>query len=148
MKEANPEQKIFDFVVANSREMIFNETGVKAVLAKMQAAEPAKAIGHTAGMILKSVQGGIKEQGLQIPPTVLSAAYKEVIGDLVELASVNGIIPEESKREVAIQAAQTGVEMLKNVKQAKAAQATQPAQPAQPMPPVSKGGLINETMGA
>lgn len=99
MGQAN---KMYDWVMLQVRESIFNDQGIQAVLGKIRSADdPVAGIGHTAAMLIRSVVSGAKEKGASVPKEVLSAAFKETVGDLVELAVAAKVIGEEQKVQVA-----------------------------------------------
>ncbi len=147
------QQKMFDMVMANVRGMIFNDAGIKGVLDKIQSAEkgPVQGVAHTAAMLVKSVDGGIKQQGKMVPQPVLFGALRGAVGDLTEVAAAANIIPEEEKPKVAQAALPEAAQYLKQPQPAQgqqppgAAPGMQPA-PAQPSPQVD--GIVNSAMGA
>ena len=155
-KKATPEQKqMFDGVMLNARKMIYDDTGVKTVVDKVSQSEngPAAGIGHTAAMILKSIKGGLEQQGRTIPPEVMLGALKETVGDVTDVAVAAKVLPEEQKIPTAQEAMRMGARFLsqKPPQQAQEGQAApqQAAPPPMPTPgqaPVD--GLIKQATGA
>lgn len=146
-------QEMFDLVMANVRGSIFTDIGVQAAVNKIREAEggPVQGIAHTAAMLVKSVDGGIRQQGRTVPQSVLFGALRGAVGDLTEVAAAAKIVPEEEKPKVAQAALPEAARFLKQPKAPE--QPGQPPQapgmapaPAQPSPQV--GGIVNAAMGA
>lgn len=157
--KADPQQqKMYDIVMLQAREMIFNDVGMKSVVEQIGSAEkgPASGIGYTAAMLMKSVQGGLKEKGKRVPPEVLTGAYAETVADLTEVAVAAKLVPEEQKSVVAKQALAEGGAAFRGAGKPQPAQPHGAAPPAaQPAPPPARqpglpsvGGLVKQAMGA
>jgi hypothetical protein len=101
------EQKLYDLVMTQAQAIVYNEHGVQAVVEKLKAMRdnPAKAIGHSAAMILRSVKGGLAKANVDVPDDVLFHAGTELVADLTELATAAKVISED-------QAAQVGQEAI------------------------------------
>lgn len=137
--KADPaQQEMFDLVMANVRGMIFDDQGVNTVIEKIRGAEggPAQGIGHTAAMVVKSVNGGIAKQGKQVPQPVMYGALRGAVGDLTEVSAAAKVIPEEQKPQVAQQALPLAVKFLGGQDK------------PQPQTAPQLDGIINSAMGA
>ena len=149
-KQKAPEkaQRQYDIVMLQVRGMIFSEFGIKAVVEQIQSAEggPAKGIGYTAAMLMKSVSGALKKKGKKVSPEILKGAFAETVADLVEVAVAAKVIGEKDKQAVGRQALAEGAKVFK--------EASQPAgqSPRGPMlgaqPPAPEGGIVQTAMGA
>jgi hypothetical protein len=137
-KASSEQQRMYDIVMLQVRGMVFNDGGIQTTLEQIKGAEkgPARGIGYTAAMLIKSVQGGLKEKGKKIPPEILMGAYAETVADLTEIAVAAGIVPEEAKAEVAKAAMADGAQIFRASGQKK------PAQPA------GQPGIIKQASGA
>ena len=134
-----PAQKMYDWVMLQAREMMFNDQGIQSIIGKIQSADdPAKGIGHTAAMLMRSVSSGAAEKGSRVSPQVLAAAFKETVGDLTEIAVAAKLVPEEAKAQVAASAIQQGAAFFKK-----------PATPEQaPQGAPQAPGIVQSAMGA
>lgn len=143
--KATPDQQsMYDVIMVQVRNMIYNDQGMKTVLEQIKSAEagPQRGIGYTAAMLMKSVKGGIEKQGKTVPPDILMAAYAETVADLTEVAVAANIVPEDQKAAIAKAAMADGAKIFQQASKKK------PAQPAQPMPPPAQPGLIKQAAGA
>lgn len=148
-KQVTPqEQSMYDTIAVSARGIIFGEQGFKATLEKLTSGEDiGKSIGHTAAMILRSVEGGIKKQGRQVPPAILIQAADDVLSDLIDIAEAAKLIDKKHESEIAKQALDEILRVLTTVGRQQKAQQQPGAQPA-PQQPQSQGGLVQQAMGA
>lgn len=168
MKANQQQQSLYDYMMANVRHIVFNDQGVKTLLDKVQSSDggPVQGIGHTSAMLVRSVSGGLAQQGMEPPQDVVFGALRGTVSDLTEVAAAAKVIPDEQKTQVAQGALADAVNTFKSAKTPSAIgskefpggspQATQPMQPgqaapAQPMgaqPSPQVGGIINQAMKA
>ncbi len=82
------EQQQYDIVVTAGLNLIFGKQSFPEVVAKLvgQKDNIAVVLGHTAAMILMSVNGGVKKQGKMIPADVMYGAGQEIVSSLCDLA--------------------------------------------------------------
>lgn len=100
------EQKLYDLVMTQAQAIVYNEHGVQAVVDKLKAMpdNPAKAIGHTAAMLLRSVKGGLARAKIDVPDDVLFHAGTELVADLTELATAAKVITQDQAPHVGQEA--------------------------------------------
>lgn len=122
------EQQDYDLFMVNVREMMYSEQGTPFILQQIQSSEqgPAKGIGYTAAMIIKSIKGGFEQKGKKVEPQVLKTAFMETVADLVDLAIASGMIEESQKKEIAQQALSQGAEIYKSSPKAPQGQPQRP----------------------
>lgn len=144
-EQASPqEQAMYDAVATSARGIIFGEQSFKMVLEKLTSSpNPGESIGHTAAMVLRSVESGIKKKGKQVPPDVLIAASDDVITDLVDIAEASKMIEKEQEGEIAKQALDEAVKVLTQKPGQPPPEAMPQSQPPQPPQPQ---GLVGQVM--
>jgi hypothetical protein len=139
------EQKQYDVVMVNVREILYSEYGLKAALDQVRTAQggPAQGIGNAAAMTVKSVFTGLKEKGKNVDPKVLAGALAETVADLTELCVSAGLVQENEKKAVSKAAMAEASKALKGATQQGAPATKQGAQqPQQPQ------GLVQNAMEA
>lgn len=135
------QQKQFDVVMVNVREILYSEYGLKAALDIVRGAKegPAQGIGIAASNVLKSVYTGLKQKGKNADQKVVAGALAETVADITELCVSAGLVPEEQKQEIGKAAMGYASQALKSP-----AKPSKPPQPQQPAPQ----GLVQNAMGA
>lgn len=100
------EQALYDFVMVQAHENLYSEQGVKSLMEKFSSMKDRIpfAVGHTAAMLMRSVGGGLEQNGIPVDQNVLFHAGTELVADIVEIAVAAKIIPEEQAAEVGQQA--------------------------------------------
>jgi len=96
------EQAQYDTTMTMLLHAIYGKEAFPQILAKLGSGRdnPAHIIGHTAAMLIRSVSGGVKEQGKQIPDDILFAVGQEVVSELIEIAIGSDIIKKEEAQKV------------------------------------------------
>ena len=96
------EQKMYDTVVVAGLHQIFDEKMIGIITDKLKAGQSniSGAIGHTATMIMRSVDTSVQNQGKQIPDDVMFAAGQEIVSALVEVAISAKLMNEKQKDAV------------------------------------------------
>lgn len=116
------EQAMYDnFVGAALHQIWQDDMSHQAIMRKMKDEGPGnigKAIGHTAAMLCRSIEGGLKRAGREIPEDVLFAGAQEVVENLIEMADAAGMIPEEKKETIFEEAVLEGTKAYADAKQA------------------------------
>lgn len=111
----NKPQRQYDIFMLAVRESIYSEHGLNAALSQIRTANGGvpTGIGYTAAMAVKSVKGGIEQQGKKVKPEIVQAAYMETVADLTELAISAGMVEKNQKKQVATEAAKAGVKFFR-----------------------------------
>lgn len=100
------EQRQYDLVMQQARGILFgkgdDDSGFRIVLDKLGQGRKqiGETIGHTAAMVLLSVQKGIAKKGRQVPPEILFHAGDEVIDDLIEIAEAAKLMDAKDTERV------------------------------------------------
>jgi len=150
MKANEKSQRQYDIIMLQIREMIFNDNGgLEMVLDQVKSVEggPAKGIGYTAAMMVKSIKGGLEEKGKKVSPEILQSAFMETVAELTEIAIAAKLVPADQKQAIAKQAATQGAQIFK----ASMSKPKEPPQsPRSPMPgqPQAQPGIVQQQMGA
>lgn len=133
------EQKQYDAVMLQARGMIYgdpkkpdNLIGFRTILEKLGSGKKdiGVTIGHTAAMIIRSIQTGIQQQGKKVPGDILFHAGMEVVAELIEIAEAANIMSKSQEAKVKKQALFEGMRVFGIVQKTPPPQ--QPQQPQQP----------------
>ena len=146
------EQAMYDAVVTAARGIIFDDARFKIVLDKLAGGkdELASTLGHTAAMVMISVQGGIEKQGRTVPGDIMLHAGTEILDDLIEIAMRMKLMDESQREEVTKKALFEGMkvfgdgEISKGLTPEKQAAAQQEAAAIKGQ----QSGLVSSRMGA
>ena len=140
--KANEKQKsMYDTVMLQARSMIFTDYGIQAIVERIKGfSSPEEGIAYTAAMMMRSIKGGYAKKGKVVPPEILAAAFKETVGDLIEVAVAAKLVHEDDKGEAAKNALHMGAIFYKKAKPTKGGAPQQPQ--GQPQ------GLVQSAMGA
>jgi len=106
MEQATPEeQQDYDLLTIRARKMIFGK-GKEKILELLGASEsPAKGLGKTGSMLMKSLIQSAEAQGRDVSPEAAVNAGASIAEDLNDLAKANGVFqydsPEEEEKELS-----------------------------------------------
>lgn len=106
LEQATPEEQMdYDLLTIRARKMMFGK-GKEKILELLGASEsPAKGIGKTGSMLMKSLIQSGKQQGRDISPEAAVNAAASIAEDLNDLAKANGVFqydsPEEEEKELS-----------------------------------------------
>jgi len=105
-EQATPdEQQDYDLLTIRARKIIFGK-GKEKILQLLGSSEsPAKGLGKTGSMLMKSLIQSAKAQGRDVSPEAAVNAGAAIADDLNELAKVNNVFqydsPEEEEKELS-----------------------------------------------
>lgn len=109
------EQEAYNTVVEAALSMIYVDDGsFDQILQKIQGEAEgdglAYGIGHTAAMILRSIQGSAKQAGREVPEDVLLPAGQEIVSELVSVCIKAGLAKQEDEENLIAEAVMNGVQ--------------------------------------
>ena len=109
------EQAAYDTVMEAALSMIYVQDGsFEQILQKIQGEAEgdglAYGIGHTAAMILRSIQGSAQQAGRAIPEDVLLPAGEEIVAELVNICVQAGLAKPEEQENLVAEAMMNGVQ--------------------------------------
>jgi hypothetical protein len=107
------EQKQYDEVVTAALSLVYDPQGFPTTVKKLvdMGDRPAFAIGHTAAMLLKSVNESVKKSGAEISDDILFAAAQEIVSDLTDIAVGAGVISKEQGDSIGEEAFYEGMKV-------------------------------------
>lgn len=115
------EQAQYDTIVTGALKMIFDPKGIGQIITKLAAGgtqQIAQTIGHTAAMILQSLEGGVKQQRKDVDPAILFHAAGDVIQSLIEVAISCKLMTPEQTDDVTKRAMFEGLKVWQTKMQA------------------------------
>lgn len=89
------EKRLYEMMVANAREFVFDDENAERLTATMQRADPVKVIAQTATDIMEAITSSAAQSMGEPSPEVTLAAATSVINDLMELGVEAGAISFE-----------------------------------------------------
>lgn len=160
---ASPEeQQMYDqFVGAALHQIWGDDMSHQAILKKIKDEGPDRAgfaIGHTAAMLCRSIVGGLRKAGRDLPEDILFAGAQEVVENLVEMASAAGIIPKGGEQQVMEVAMLEGTKAYADAEVAEgnvtpdrsamaATELSELSAQARAMAPKEQGGIVAKAKG-
>ena len=97
------EQHQYDTVVCKAMEILYDDNRIQMVLEKLKggAQNISKEIGHTAAMVLTSLEQTVAQDDQEISEEILFNAGGEIVSQLVDIAVAAGIVSKEQEQDVA-----------------------------------------------
>jgi hypothetical protein len=97
------EQHQYDTVVYKAMEMLYSDERMPALLEKLKAGAKniSKEIGHTAAMVLTSLEQTVAQNDQEIPEEILFNAGGEIVSQIVDIAVAAKIVSPEQEQDVA-----------------------------------------------
>lgn len=159
-------QGLYDQVMIAARRVLYgdpnDDSRFKMVLQRLAAGAKANlgvTIGQITAVVIANIQGSLQKAGKQVPSSILFHAGREVIADLVEIATAAGLMQKAQAPNITKAAMMAAVEAYKKAQGTMAAPppaagaqpATPPAAPpapaAAPPQPAPPQGIINAARG-
>ena len=92
MENASPEeQALYDELIANSYNLIYDKKALPGVLKSLQGDVPGEALALTAATIVKELTDSARKNGKEFPGDVLLNAGQEIVEELADLQMEAGI---------------------------------------------------------
>jgi hypothetical protein len=97
------EQHQYDTVVYKAMEMLYSDDNIPIIMEKLKggAKNISAEIGHSAAMVLTSIEQTVAQNDQQIPEDNLFNAGQEIVSQIVDIAVAAKVVSEEQSQDVA-----------------------------------------------